>query len=218
MDGRPIGAALAVILIAIPVAILGTRDRGDDVPRAVSAPAEQLPDDLDLTVGMANPESGEPVVATDRGVGLSRLTFCGRPSPFAGDRRTDQLSAEANGPEYADLREVVLYADGDAAQSVLTGLLEVARACAREDWGSGSVTLTEVRSWPTGDDAAIVARTYEQDGMMALGAEILHFARIGNALLAASTYAEWAPGSNLELGIAQQSDALQPVLHQLKSR
>ncbi len=220
--GIALAAAAAVAVVATGGAVVG----GDRDPRSVDpagpapsrAPTSAAPsdvatsplDDIDLTVDMPENESGEPVAQVRGGVGLSAVSFCEIGQPFADDGRSDAVSAAASGPEYSETREIVVYPDVEGAARVLDALTDSAMDCPRQESGPDSATLTTVSDWSAGEDGVVVVRTYENS----LGAELLHFTRVGHAVLGSSTYGEYSP-DNTEPGVTEQSRSLAAIVDQL---
>ncbi|MFA6298739.1 MAG: hypothetical protein WC642_06210 [Nocardioides sp.] len=213
--GIALASAAAVAIIATGSVVLAGGGEPQGLDPAPPNPSEttpsgpRIPDTLDLTVGMAENESSEPVTQRHGDVGLTLLDFCGT-TPFAGDGRADSVSAATSGPEYSDTREVVLYPDEQSAARVLTQVEASARGCPRQESGPDNATLHRVESWDAGESGILVVRTYTNS----LGAEIMHFTQVGDALLASSTYGEYDP-SNTAGGEAEQARRLQTVVDQL---
>lgn len=213
--GIALAAAAAVAVVAGGGAVLAAGEPRTAPPTGppssvIPTPSgPRIPDSLDVTVGMYENDSGEPVAQTHDGIGLTPLDFCGA-TPFAGDGRADSVSAATSGPEYSDTREVVLYPDEEAAARALDALTDSAVGCPRVESGPDSATLTAVSPWRDGEDGIAVVRTYENSP----GAEILHVTRFGPALLAASTYGEHDP-SNTGPAVADQARRLESVVDQL---
>lgn len=211
--GIALAAAAAVAVVATGSAVLAGRDSRTVDPAPSPSPTPSgplLPDSLDVTVGMYENDSGEPVTQVRDGLGLSMVDFCGAGSAFADDARSDSVSAATSGPEYSDTREVILYPDERSAARVLEELETSARDCPRQESGPDNATLHEVKAWDAGESGILVVRTYTNS----LGAEIMHFAQVGDALLASSTYGEYDP-SNTASGEAEQARRLAPVVSQL---
>ena len=213
--GVALAAAAAVAIVATGGAVIAGGDDPKTIDPATPSPSVTtpsgplIPDSLDVTVEMYENDSGEPAVQTHGGVGLTPLELCGV-TPFAADGRVDSVSAATSGPEYSDAREVVLYPDEQTAATVLDDLTASARDCPRQESGPDSTTLHEVRPWAEGESGVVVVRTYRTG----LGAEIMHFTRVGEALLAASTYGEYDPRNTAD-GEAEQARRLTPVVSQL---
>ena len=213
--GVALAAAAAVAAVAGGGALLAGGEPRTAPPTAPSpsvtptATGPQIPSTIDVTVEMYENDSGEAVVQQHGGLGLTPLDFCGV-TPFTDDGRADSVSAATSGPEYSDTREVVLYPDEEAAARALDQVTDAAVGCPRAESGPDTATLTAVTHWRKGKDGIAVVSTYENS----LGAEILHFTRIGPALLAASTYGEHDP-SNTAPAVADQARRLGPVISQL---
>ena len=79
-----------------------------------------LPDGIDITTGMAENESREPVVATADGEGVAEMVMCDAPA-LPDDGVLDRLAAHASGPEYTDARELRPYGSVDEARAVIDG-------------------------------------------------------------------------------------------------
>lgn len=212
--GVVLATAAVVAVIATGGAVLAdgddrTVDPAPPNPSVTTSADPLVPDTFDLTVDMYENDSGEPVSQTRGGLGLSVVDFCGV-TPFADDGRVDSVSAATAGPEYSDAREVVLYPDEQSAARVLRQVESAARDCPRQPSGPGSTTFTDVSAWPAGEGGIVAVRTYENS----LGAEILYFTRVGDALLASSTYGEYHPSNTAE-GEAEQARRLTSVVDQL---
>ncbi|GEP35702.1 hypothetical protein NSZ01_34700 [Nocardioides szechwanensis] len=213
--GIALAAAAAVAVIATGSVVLagGGEPQGLDPappnPSESTASGPRIPDSLDITVDLYENESGEPATQRHGDVGLTLVDFCGV-TPFADDGRADSVSAATSGPEYSDTREVVLYADEQSAGQALERLTAAARDCPRQESGPDNDTLHRVESWDAGESGVLVVRTYTNS----LGAEIMRFTRVGDALLASSTYAEYDP-SNTASGEADQARRLKSVVDQM---
>ncbi|GEP36678.1 hypothetical protein NPS01_03410 [Nocardioides psychrotolerans] len=171
-------------------------------------------DAIDISVNMPDDDDGQPVVQARGGVGLSDVGFCDTGQPLNDDGRSDSMSVASSGPEYSDARELVVYPDVEGAARVLDALVDAATGCPREEPGPGSTTLHEVTRSDVGDDSVVVSATYETDGSVGLGAEILQFVRVGNALLATSGYSEWDPQA-LDPVRAQYASDIAPIVEQM---
>ncbi|MDO9494977.1 MAG: hypothetical protein Q7J48_04680 [Nocardioides sp.] len=213
--GIALAAAAAVAIIATGSVVLagGGEPQGLDPappnPSETTTSSPRIPDTLDVTVGMYENDSGEPVTQTHGDIGLTLVEFCGV-TPFAEDGRADSVSAATSGPEYSDTREVVLYPDEQSAARVLAQVEASARDCPRQESGPDNDTMHTVKPWDAGESGILVVRTYTNS----LGAEILHFTQVGDALLASSTYGEYDP-SNTAGGEAEQARRLKSVVDQM---
>ena len=213
--GVALAAAAAVAVVATGGAVLAgggeprTIDPAPPSPSVTTPSGPLIPDSLDVTGAMVENDSGEPATQAHGAPGLSTVDFCEAGPPFADDGRVDSVAATTSGPEYGDTREVVLYPDEKSAAAVLEELTVAARDCPRESGSAGSA-LHEVRSWDLGESGVVVVRTYTDS----LGAEIMHFTRVGEALLAASTFGDYDP-RNTEDGEAEEARHLRPIVSQL---
>lgn len=219
--GVALAAAAAVAVVATGGAVIGNDRDARSIDPAAPSPsltpsqvASSPLDAIDLTATMPPNDDGQPIEQTHDGTGLSELTFCETGQPLQGDDRTDSVSAASSGPEYSDTRELVLYADDEAAARVLDNLVDAALGCPREESGPGSVTLHEVTRSDIGEDSSVVSATYEQDGTVGLGAEIVQLVRVGNALLVTSGYSEWDP-TRLEPVRAQYAADIATIVEQM---
>ncbi len=168
--------------------------------------ATAIPDDFPLSDEMAG-EDRNAVSVSDQSVGMRALDLCGR-KPLRGLKPADRLAAETSGNKYANTRDLMLFADTDQPAAVLADIRASAAACPADALGRGSRLLTEVRGSTLGPDAAVLVHTYEQDGVVGIGAEIIDVVRVGRALLVTSSYAEWDPATNLDEGIAEEAERL----------
>lgn len=173
---------------------------------AATPAAVAIPEDFPLSDGMAS-EDNEVVSISPQSVGMRALDLCGR-KPLRGLDPADRLAAEASGNEYSNTRDLMLFADADQPAAVLADIRSSAADCPDDELGPGSRLLTEVRDSPFGPDASVLVHTYEQDGDVGIGAEIIDVVRVGRALLVTSAYAEWDPATNLDEGIADETDRL----------
>lgn len=224
--GIALAAAAAVAVVLTGTAVIGS-DRGErsvepagPTPSSVptsSAPSQAVAsplDGIDITVNMPENDTGEPVEQVRGDLGLSAVNFCEIGQPLEQDGRTDSVSAAASGPEYSDARELIVYPDVEGAARVLDALTDAATGCPREESGPGSTTLHEMTRSDVGDDSAVVSATYETDGSVGLGAEILQLVRVGNALLVTSGYSEYDPQA-LDPVRAQYAADIAPIVAQM---
>lgn len=209
------------LLALAPVLLSGCsedRPAADPAPAASTASsavpatpvATLIPEDFSLSEEMSH-GPGDDVRITVKSVGMRALDFCGR-KPLRGLTLTDRLTAEASGPEYAHTRDLMLFAEPEPPAAVLADIRTAAGDCPAEPTGPGSRLLTEVTDSSLGEDAATILHTYEQDGKVGLGAEIIVVAVVGRALLVTSTYAEWDPATNLDEGVTEQAQKLETTV------
>lgn len=177
-------------------------------------PSTRIPDEIDLTLNLPANESGEAVRQVRGARGLAEVNFCESSQPLKGDGRVDSVSTGASGPEYSELRELILYPELQGAERALDNLTDAAMDCPREESGPSSVTLHEVSTPALGEDATVVTATYETDSMLGPGAEIIQFVRVGKALLATSSYAEYDP-QDLDPVRADAALAVAPIIEQM---
>lgn len=140
-------------------------------------------------------------------------SFCGTDGlPLAGvlDARRDG----AVGPEFADLRDLRLYADDAAAHDLVARFREAGVSCPADEHG-GTRWLTDVASADLGEEAVRVVRTYETDGLVNLGATFWHVVRVGNAVLVTAQSGEYLPGDTLGQGIASHERTIAPIIARL---
>lgn len=173
---------------------------------AATPAAIAIPEDFPLSDGMAS-EDEDDISISPQSVGMRALDLCGR-KPLRGLEPADRLAAEASGNEYSNTRDLMLFADTDQPAAVLADIRSSAAACPDDALGPGSRLLTELRDSTFGPDAAVLVHTYEQDGDVGIGAEIIDVVRVGRALLVTSSYAEWDPATNLDEGIADEAERL----------
>ena len=169
-------------------------------------PVVVIPDDFPITDQMSS-EDDTAISVSPQSVGMRALNLCGR-KPLRGLKPTDRLAAEASGNEYSNTRDLMLFADVEQPAAVLADIRSSAAACPADALGPGSRLLTEVRDSTFGPDASVLVHTYEQDGKVGIGAEIIGVVQVGRALLVTSSYAEWDPATNLDEGIADESERL----------
>ncbi|EON23003.1 hypothetical protein CF8_3096 [Nocardioides sp. CF8] len=175
---------------------------GPGKPPGSSSPATVIPEDFPLA-----DEMHDDVHVSAQSVGMRSLDFCGR-KPLRGLAPADRLAAEASGDEYASTRDLMLFDDTSRPEAVVRDVRAAAIACPAEEVGPGARLLTEVRESSFGPAAATVVHTYEQDGEVGVGAEVIEVVQVGRALLVTSTYGEWDPANNLDEGITEDADLL----------
>lgn len=173
---------------------------------AAAPAATAIPLDFPLSEGMSS-EQDDDVSVSAQSVGMRALTLCGR-KPLRGLKPADRLAAEASGNEYSNTRDLMLFADTAQPSAVLADIRSSAASCPADALGPGSRLLTEVRDSTLGPEASVLVHTYEQDGEVGIGAEIIDVVHVGRALLVTSAYAEWDPATNLDEGIADEADRL----------
>ena len=177
---------------------------------AVEAAVFVIPDDFPLSDGMAS-EAYDDITVSAQSVGMRALDFCGR-KPLRGLDPTDRLVAEASGPEYAGTRDLMVFADAGPPTALVADIRAAATACPAERLGPVSRLLTEVHDSSVASAAVTVVHTYETDGEVGVGAEIIEVVQVGRALLVTSTYSEWDPGLNLDEAITEEAARLEETV------
>ncbi len=208
------GAALAVAVIVTPLAILGTRGDGDASPDPAPpapSPSVTLPDGIDITTGMAENESREPVVATAGGEGIAEMVMCDAAGlPESGV--LDRLAAHASGPEYTDSRELRLYGSVDEARAVIDGVVDAVEECPTEDFTT-TTWVNQISERQLGEESYTVSTTYLENGEPTIGGIWWHVVRVGNAIFAASGTGEVYPGPDHERFLEEDADQLAPIVN-----
>lgn len=160
-------------------------------PGAADVPAPLLPD-FDLVHGMLGNEDGTPVVATADGRGVGPLEFCGSTLDLAAEAE-GRLAANASGPEYGEGREVLVLADEAAADAAVESLLEAVRGCAEQEVG-GTTWKHALASYDAAIPTDVVTRSYENDGVPALGLDTVVVSHSGRVVLLAVRSSEGSVG------------------------
>jgi hypothetical protein len=222
---RRVAATLALTALLLPVAAAAGCGEEKSPPPAGASKGQdpspssgmgdwvtEIPDDLRIDAGMPRPEGdfrpGKESV-------LAAVELCEPGSLVAGDP-VDELVVAVSGPEYGEFRALRVHDDADAAESAYRTVLARARDCPSRDLPGGTTWLHVVHPGDLGGDrSATVVRTYEQDGMVVLGAEIWQLALVGNALLVTGLGGEYLPGSTLGLGLRENARDLRPVVADL---
>jgi hypothetical protein len=220
-----VGAAVAVAVIATPLAILGTRGDGDATPDpapALPSPTVTeshstgepvrvtIPDGIDITTGMAENESQEPVVATAGGEGIAEMVMCDVPE-LTDEGVLDRLAAHASGPEYTDSRELRLYGSVDEARAVIDGMVEAVEGCPTQDF-STTTWVNQVSERHLGEESYTVSTTYLENDEPTIGGIWWHVVRVGNAIFAASGTGEAYPGPSFENSLEEGANELAPII------
>jgi hypothetical protein len=164
----------------------------------------------EVTVSAGLPADGGDY---QRSTGAVTESFCGADGlPVAGvlDTRRNGMV----GPEFADLRDLRLYADDAAAHDLLVRVREAAEGCPEDEHGR-TRWLTDVTGPDLGEEAVRVVRTYETDGLVNLGATFWHVVRVGNAVLVTAQSGEYLPGDTLGQGIESHERTIAPIIARL---
>ncbi len=210
-----------------PVAPISTAPTGSPAPSTAPAPIDSpsqsdrpadsftpaaydgwlttIPADLVVSEGL--PADGGDF---ERSADAVTEPFCGTDA-FPVDDVTDARRDGATGPEFADLRDLRVYTDDEAAHTLLVRAREAVRACPEDEFGA-TLWLSEARDADLGDEAVRVVRTYETNGMVNLGATFWHLVRVGNAVLVTAQSGEYLPGDTLGQGIALHERTIAPII------
>jgi hypothetical protein len=129
----------------------------------------------------------------------------------------DALSTSFSQPEDFRGRILTTYADAAEARGVAAALAGGFRDCPRQSYGGTpeSVTLTDVVELGTGDEGWAVISTYEVGGAPAIGLQLLHVVRVGNAVLISSVANE---GGYTQRDVDRQLDEQAPLVQGLVSQ
>ncbi len=229
----------AAALVAVPVVVIATdragQEPGSSPTTATSTPTETSTSSSDSAT--ATPDSPRdpftPAAYEDWRTSISRDfsiaeglpadggdfersaervagSFCGIEA-FPIEGVVDAIQAGATGPEFADLRSLLLYVGDAGAHGLLRKARKAALDCPAELHG---VThwLHEVTSADLGEESLRIVRTYETDGRVSLGATFWHVVRVGNAVLLTARAGEYLAGETLGQGIAQHERTLAPLV------
>jgi hypothetical protein len=137
-------------------------------------------------------------------------SFCGTRA-FPTEGLVDAIHDGATGPEFADVRSLLLYVDDTGAHELLRKARKAVLDCPEElhgvtDW------LHEVTNADLGEESLRIVRTYETDGRVGLGATVWHVVRVGNAVLLTARTGEFLAGETLGQGIAQHERTIAPIV------
>jgi hypothetical protein len=179
----------------------------DPDPNAVT----DIPDGIDITTGMAENESGEPVVATPEGEGVAELVICDTPT-LPADGVRDRLAANASGPEYSDARELRTYGSAEEAQAAIDGMIDAVEACPTEDFTT-TTWVNTITDGTLGEDSYTVTTTYLENGEPTLGAIWRHVVRIGNAIFVSVGSGEAFPGPSFDRFLVKDANKLAPIIN-----
>ena len=169
-------------------------------PSADAAPV--LLPDFDLTDGMAENDSGKPVVADPDGEGVGEIDFCGTVVD-PGAAAVERLAADSSGPEYAEAREVLVLPSVEEADALAAKITDAARACPSQDFAGTTWRheVTDREDQPI--RTAVITRTYETDGQPQLGTVHWVVSHDGPVVLLAMSSSE---GSAEPAALAESTD------------
>ncbi len=204
--------ALALALALATAALAGCGEQsspgGDDAAAVPAEPAELatvIPDDFPLAAGMV--EDGGDYTRTGPtrdGDGVGEVEMCGR-VVWPGAAGRDRLVTHVEGPEFSDARELVVFADSDAA----LGAMAPVRKAARECRGTGNQVWTPLEE-ETGWDSVTMGLSYD-DG---LGSSVFQLTRVGSAVLVVTTSGEGSLQSLPDQGadVTDDTAAIAPAM------
>lgn len=215
-DGAGLVTAIHVVRVGTLVLVDYSLEEGDD-PSGLSAASERALAPVvaameELAGGGADPDDGgtEAGVPIDedlvdmtgdggsidgpgpRAEGAVEVSPCDRAAwPVTG---VERLAVRTTGPEYEESRELVVFADADAAVAAMADLRSAVTGCPTEineaDPTSNQEQAWDVQRANTGyEDSATFSLTYT-DGLP--GGEIWQFTRVGRAIIAVSTGGEYS--------------------------
>lgn len=211
-----VGAALAVVLIATPIAVFGSRDGRDADPAPAPPPAPpdssesvapptdtlDIPTDFPLAAGW--PERAEPggdngLTGPSRTVQRTVIEACGAALPEPGTG--DALRARWTNPEDYRSRDLLTFPDTDAAEAFVTSVTNFYAGCPTEAGSDGYTTLREVRETRLGDDSYAVVQHAQFQGAPAIGLQVLQIVRVDRAVLIDAAATEGSiTGSRAQIG------------------
>lgn len=134
----------------------------------------EIPKDFPIDSGLEDTDADSEIVGPSATAeGVNELELCGSSQLPTG--YVARLAVRYTAPEYGDSRELVTFADADAAVRYVAALRDAVRDCPEEGLGR-TVTVLEA---DTGYDSVTFALS-SQEG---LGAEVYQVVRVGNAVL-----------------------------------
>lgn len=182
----------AVVLLPLLVAC-GTETDSAPERRAVAEAPEPagpdlVPEDYPLDAGLF---SGGDVTLEGpgprvRGVPVADMVCGSTAWPGPAEQRTDRRAVLASGPEYAEIRELVVFDTAEHAAAALEALRADVAGCP----GTGQRVLT-AHEVDTGRDAVTLGETYTEG----LGGTAVQVVREGRAVLAVMDAGEFSPES-----------------------
>ncbi len=170
----------------------------------------EIPDGIDITTGMAENESGEPVMATAEGEGVAELVICDTPT-LPADGVRDRLAANASGPEYSDARELRTYGSAEEAQATIDGMVDAVEACPTEDFTT-TTWVNTITDGTLGEDSYTITTTYLENGEPTLGAIWRHVVRIGNAVFVSTGSGEAFPSPSFDRFLVKDANELEAII------
>lgn len=174
-------------------------------PAAYDAWVRRIPERFSVSRGL--PTRDDDVTRTTVAVAA---TFCGTDA-FPEGVTTDVRREGVTGSELRDLRDLRLYTDDRSAHGFLAHATRTVLRCPEQP-SRDTVRQHDVRPSDLGDEAVLLVRTYETDGVPALGADFWNVVRVGNAVLLTAVSGEYLPGETLGVGIRDHRRRLEPVV------
>jgi hypothetical protein len=124
----------------------------------------------------------------------------------------DRLVISSSGPEYAEARDLRVFATDAVAHDFVSGIGVAVAACPTLKVRS-TVWSQELRvPGIGGEESLTVVQTFATDGVVAPGANWWEVVRVGNAVLLTGTGGEWGPGSALDLARQEHARAVRPIV------
>lgn len=148
--------------------------------------AGDIPDDFPLAAGWPDADTVEPgprhgLRGPNRA--LEPLTWDLCDTSFAPTGPRDRLSADWNNVEDYRARELLTFADADAAVAFTGSFVAYWRACPRQDHGDGYESVNDVRPTTVGGESWALVTWAEYEGAPAVGLRVVHVTRLGRAVL-----------------------------------
>lgn len=130
--------------------------------------------------------------------GVDRRLICGEPLIVQGSDLTGRLVASSSGPEYLEVRQIIAYADADAAAGQLAYLRDMLGHCDREPQGDNGVGLSD-RLWTTIDaDTGYDTVTFGESSVLTgtttpagTGGRLYQLTRVGRAVFVTTVDGEF---------------------------
>lgn len=147
---------------------------------------QKIPEDFPIATRLPDYGSDGSRVGPRQGVPFTDLTVCDS-NLWPGLDTSDDLSVHYSAPEYAQYRDLVLYADEATAMDAFENIVTTTSQCDREETPDGEFfSLWDVETEPEQGDlrGAWVTRTGGQRGLgVMLGVTVYHVVQQGNAVL-----------------------------------
>ena len=205
-----VAAGVAVAAVVVPVAVLagGGDDAGPRVPdpadppsSAVEAATTAIPSDLPVALDQQDftGDGGEVLGPSPDAPGIGEPDLCGTSVWTA--EPIERLASTVTGPEFADNREVRTYASAAEAVAEMSALRAALVTCPEEPNDGGTEFHTTYD-----DTTGYETLTYSDTIDYGLGGVLYQFVRVGNAVLATSTYGEY--GQEIDRGTVRERTAL----------